>query len=160
MQLKKLPEIVRKRHALTALLSKGFKDLKTVSIPPKLPGSKPSYWFLRVQLDTDKVDCDKDTFCQALIAEGIPVAAGYRYMPNTQDWYHNRRVFGTSGYPWVSPLYKGKPGRQFPCPNSMTTTAIQFNLIVSESWGETEVTDVITAFKKVELAYLKSIISN
>ena len=155
VQLKKLPGIIKKRQRLVANLSEGFKKLKAVSIPPKLPGSEPSYWFLRVQLDTDKVICDKDTFCQALISEGMPVAASYRHMPHTQDWYKNRRVFGSSGYPWKSPLYKGDPNRKFPCPNALAVTAVQFNLAVYESWGEPEAVDIITVFKKVESAYLK-----
>ncbi len=155
VQLKKLPEIVRKRQALVALLGKEFEDLKAVSIPPVFPGTKPVYWWLRLKFHPDRVACDKETFCQALSAEGIPVSPDYRHLPHEHQWYKNRSVFGNSGYPWSSPLYKGDLNRQFPCPNAIAATASHFNLTVYESWGEAEIADIVSAFKKVEAVYLK-----
>jgi perosamine synthetase len=154
-QLKKVPEIVRRRQEIVAKISEGFKDLKAVKIPPQLPGAEPSYWFWRLEVDTDKLTCDKQTFCQALGAEGMPVSASYRAMPHLYDWYKNRRVFGTSGYPWTSPLYKGDPDREFPCPNAIAATEVQFNFGVYESLEDRQVSEIIEAFNKVEGAYLK-----
>ncbi|MFH2068296.1 MAG: DegT/DnrJ/EryC1/StrS family aminotransferase [Candidatus Omnitrophota bacterium] len=155
VQLKKLPGIVKKRRVLVAKINAGFKKLKAVSLPPKIPGAKPSYWFLRIQLNTGRLTCDADTFCDALNAEGIPGAGRYRHLPHTYAWYRNRRVFGSSGYPWTSPLYKGNPNRQFPCPNAFAATEAQFNIPVYESWGDKEAADIVTAFHKVETAFLR-----
>ncbi len=156
-QLKKLAEIVSSRRSLVAKITEGLKDMQAVTIPPQLPGAEPSYWFWRLEVNTDKVICDKATFCQALIAEGMPVSPMYRAMPHLYDWFKNRRVFGTSGYPWASPLYKGDPDRKFPCPNAIDATDRQFNLAVYESWGDGQVVEIIEAFKKVERAYLKTL---
>jgi len=154
-QLKKVPDIVRRRQEIVAKISEGFKDLKAVKIPPQLPGAEPSYWFWRLEVDTDKLTCDKQTFCQALSAEGMPVSPSYRAMPHLYEWYTNRRVFGTSGYPWTSPLYKGDPDREFPCTNAIAATEVQFNFGVYESLEDRQVAEIIEAFKKVESAYLK-----
>ena len=146
---------MKKRQVLFALLSKGFEDLKAVSMPSAFPGIQPSYWFLRLRFHPDKVACDKEMFCQALAAEGMPVNANYSAMPHTYDWYKNCSVFGTSGYPWTSPRYKGDPNRQFPCPNAMAAIRRHFNLAISESWNNEDAVSIVTAFKKVEAAFLK-----
>lgn len=155
VQIKKLPEIVRKRQALVALLSEGLKDLKAVSVPVAAAGVEPSYWWLRLSFNPGPVACDKETFCRALSAEGIPLMPSYNHLPHEQGWYKNRSVFGSSGYPWASPLYKGGLGRRFPCPNALASVAGHFNLVINENWGGKETADTITAFKKVEAGYLK-----
>jgi len=71
------------------------------------------------------------------------------------DWYRDRAVFGTSGLPWTSPLYKGDPDRAFPCPNALAATDHQFNLGIHESWGDREIADTLAALRKVETAYLR-----
>ncbi|HOJ40537.1 MAG TPA: DegT/DnrJ/EryC1/StrS family aminotransferase, partial [bacterium] len=149
-QLKKLPWIVRRRRAFVAKLRRSFKTLKAVSLPEPLPGSEPSYWFLRLRFHPERVSCDKATFCQALVAEGMPVTASYFPVPHFQDWYRHRRVFGTSGYPWMSPDYKGNRNQTFPCPNAVAGEKVLFRMAVSESWGESELKDLVNGFKKVE----------
>ena len=60
-----------------------------------------------------------------------------------------------SGYPWSSPQYEGDPDQKFPCPNATSAVAGHIQLTVNESWGDPEIVDILTAFKKVENAYLK-----
>ncbi|MBN1671777.1 MAG: DegT/DnrJ/EryC1/StrS family aminotransferase [Kiritimatiellae bacterium] len=155
IQLEKLPGLVERRRALVARLTAGLKELSSIRIPALLPGAEPSYWFWRLEVNEDALTCDKAAFCRALAAEGVPVNPSYRAMPHEYDWYVNRRVFGTSGLPWSAPQYKGDPNREFPCPNAIAATGVQFNLGVHESWGKREVEDALTAFRKVEKAYLK-----
>lgn len=154
-QLKKLPSVVRRRREIVASLADGLTSVRSVTIPPQIPGAEPSYWFLRLEVDTDKLVCDKDTFCEALIAEGLPMDSSYRHLPHTFGWFKNRRLFGTSGLPWSSPLYNGDPDRVFDCPNVIAATDVQFNLSVHEGWGQQEVADTIAVFRKVEDAYLR-----
>ena len=153
-QLKKLPDIVRRRRAVVALLADKIASLRAVSIPTPVPGAEPSYWFLRMRFNADAVRCDKETFCRALIAEGLPVNPSYRAaLPHQMDWFINRRVFGRSGYPWASPDYKGDPTRQFPCPNANATMDTHFNLGINESWSEQDVADAAAIMEKVESAF-------
>ncbi len=154
-QLKKLPSVVARRRAVVAKIAEGLQETASVKMPVQLPGGEPSYWFLRLEVDTSKLTCDKAVFCDAVMAEGIPIEPIYRHMPHTFDWYKNRKVFGNSGLPWSSPLYKGDPNREFPCPNAIAATDVQFNVYVHETWSDKDIADTIEAFKKVESAYLK-----
>ena len=113
-----------------------------------------SYWFLPIAFHPDRAACDKETFCESLRAEGLPVTDDYLSgMPHSQEWYTKRRVFGSSGYPWASPLYQGDPEREFPCPNAQGMLKSHFNMFFHENWGVREVDDVIAVFQKVAEAY-------
>jgi dTDP-4-amino-4,6-dideoxygalactose transaminase len=155
VQLGKLPVIVARRREIVRKLETGFRNLKSVAIPKQTPGIEVSYWFLRLGIDASRLNCDKRTFCKALAEEGMPIVADYSHMPYTFDWCRNRRVFGSSGYPWASPDYKGDATREFPCPNALAAIEENFILFISEGWGDSEIVDAIEAFMKVESAYLK-----
>ena len=154
VQLKKLPTTVERRRAVAAGIADGIAGLEAVSVPAPIEGAKPSYWFLRMRFHADKATCDKKTFCQALSAEGLAIATSYRgALPHTMDWFVNRRVFGSSGYPWASPDYAGDADRQFPCPNAHAAMDSNFNLYFYESWGQAEISDAVAIFTKVNQAY-------
>jgi perosamine synthetase len=152
-QLKKIPGIVQRRREVVHAIKEKTADLSAVSIPDELPGAESSYWFLRMQFHSEKVTCDKETFCQAMIAEGIPIDPSYNHMPHKFEWSTNRQAFGSAGFPWTSSEYKGNPDRQFPCPNGQAAIAAHFNLAVHQGWGEQEILDTVAAFEKVEAAY-------
>lgn len=154
-QIGKLPAIVARRRSLVAQLSEGLHELQAVSIPPVLSGAEPSYWFWRLRVPAERLTCDKDTFCRALQAEGLPLNPRYEAMPHTQEWFWQRRVFGTSGYPWTSPLYGGDPDREFLTPNARAAVDAHFNLQLFETWGPAEAADILTAFHKVEAVFLR-----
>ena len=155
VQLKKLPHVVEGRQALVARLTAGFEDLglQSVSVPPQIRGAEPSYFWWRLKFNAERLTCDRDTFCASLVAEGVLVEPTY-FMPHKMDWFKQRRVFGTSGYPWASSLYRGDPDREFPCPNAEAAMDSHMLLTVQESWGADEASDILAAFKKVETAYL------
>jgi dTDP-4-amino-4,6-dideoxygalactose transaminase len=154
VQLKKLPQIVSQRRDIVARLGEGIAGLATVSIPQPIAGALPSYWFLRMRFHADRTTCDKESYCAALAAEGLAIAASYRAaLPHTMDWFVQRRVFGRSGYPWSSPDYQGNPDQQFPCPNAQRAMETHFNLHFNESWGPNEVADAVAILAKVDRAY-------
>ncbi len=99
VQLTKLPKIVKRRQELAAKIFEGIADLKAIEKPSYVEGAHPSFWFLRIKFNASEVTCDKTQFCKALKEEGLPVRE--RYVPPvcTQDWFVNRRVFGTSALP-------------------------------------------------------------
>lgn len=155
-QLRKLSSIVEKRRDIVAELTKQFAQLKSIIVPPQYEGAEASYWWWRLEVNLDELTCDKATFCKALSAEGIPLVASYRAMPHMMSWFLNRTVFGTSGYPWAAPEYKGNRDQQFATPNAMAATDRQFNLLVTEGWGPQEIEDTVAAIVKVEKVFLKS----
>lgn len=157
VQLRKLPAIVQNRRAIVAGIAEGISGLTTVSIPEPIPGAAPSYWFLRMRFHAEAATCDKETYCRALSAEGLAINPSYRAaLPHTMEWFQQRRVFGSSGYPWSSPDYAGDPDRQFPCPNANATMETHFNLHFYESWTAAEVRNAVAILAKVDRVYAAS----
>ncbi len=156
VQLRKLPHTVRRRREIVAKLAIGLQSLDSVSIPTMIAGGQPSYWFLRMQYRgvPGRVIVDKAAFCTALGAAGLPVVADYSAaLPHTMDWFTNRRVFGTSGYPWTSPDYRGDRDRQFACPHAREAIASHFNVMIHEAWSDQDVEQAIAIFTEVEATF-------
>ena len=118
VQLAKLPDMIARRCRLAQQIHQGMQVLQTVRPGRQLEDSQAVYWFMRVHLDTSRLQCDKETFARALAAEGIPVNPTYRHIPSEADWFRQRKVFGNSDYPWGLPDYQGDDLATFPCPPS------------------------------------------
>jgi dTDP-4-amino-4,6-dideoxygalactose transaminase len=155
VQLEKLPKIVARRRRIAHAIAKKFLGLKSARIVLGPKHAEPSYWFLLVALDLSKLTADKDTFVKALMAEGVVAEPSYAHLFTRWDWYKNRAVFGTSGYPWTSPRYKGDPDRKYPTPNLDATDKHQFQLYMHESYPAKTLAKIFAAFKKVEDAYAR-----
>ena len=113
------------------------------------------YWFMRFCVDENLLTVDKNAFAEAIAAEGIPVAASYRYIPSEAEWFRKRCVFPGSDYPWGLPEYQGDRTARFPCPNAVAAVESHFILSIHENFSDREVEDIVTAFGKVERAYLR-----
>jgi dTDP-4-amino-4,6-dideoxygalactose transaminase len=154
VQLGKLPGIVQRRREVVAQLAMAVQHVSAVSVPGPLPGAEPSYWFLRMRFHPEASRVDKFAFCRALSAEGLPVNPDYSgALPHTMTWFVERRVFGTSRYPWASPDYHGDPNCQFACENAHAAIRTHFNLGIHESWGEQDISDAAEILAKVSEAY-------
>ena len=119
------------------------------------PDSESVYWFMRFHVDAAALSVDKAGFVRALSAEGTPATLAYRHIPSEADWFKQRKVFGSSDYPWGLKDYKGDRNATFPCPNAVEATDSHFTMPVHENYGEEEVADIVKALEKVEQAYLK-----
>ncbi|MBQ8003911.1 MAG: DegT/DnrJ/EryC1/StrS family aminotransferase, partial [Oscillospiraceae bacterium] len=113
VQIKKMFPIGEKRREVIGKIKAGLSDIPAVSFTPISEKSSPSYWFLRILFNADAVTCDKDTFCDALAAEGLQVNKYYMATPYTSEWYQESKVFGNSGYPWAAPEYKGDKDKRY-----------------------------------------------
>lgn len=158
VQIGKLPALVERRRDVVNKLESGIVDqgLEAVTIMEERAGSKASYWWLPLKVNLDKLTCDRDTFVDALVAEGVPAGDfGWVIMPHRMEWFNQRQVFGTSRYPWSSPDYTGDGDREFPCPNAASVMDSHMQFQVHEGWGDVEVGDVLAALSKVERAFLR-----
>lgn len=154
VQLSKLKGLVDSRRNLVAMLKEKFSNLKTISVPELPDGSEPSYWFYRLQFNEGTVSCSKAEFLEAVEAEGVKMIKDYSFArPFMMDWFINKKAFGTGGFPWTAPQYKGNYTTEFDCPNVAESLGSCFNLFVYESWGEEEADLIFRAFEKVEKAY-------
>jgi len=155
VQLKKLPGIIAGRRKVGEAIKTGLKERKAVSMGWQVPETNPVYWFLRLRLDLQGLTVDKDTFCKALAAEGLPVGASYRHIPVEMPWFTNKATFGASGFPWNCSDYKGPRNPEFKADNAIKSTAEHFIIHCHENFGQQEIADILTAIGKVEDAYLK-----
>ena len=155
VQLKKLPKIVEGCRRSAREIAERCKTLSAVEVDLGLPNTEGAFWFLVFRLDLDKVECDVDTFVSALGAEGLPFAARYTRPFTEHDWFKNRAVFGTSGYPWTCPLYNGDPDQEYLLPNMEQAHASLFRIKVHEGLTSKEADDVFKALSKAEAAFLK-----
>ena len=136
-------------------LSAGFS---AVSFTPISDKSAPSYWFLRVLFNADAIAVDKDTFCDALIAEGVGIVKYYQATPFMSEWYQKSIVFGDSKYPWAAPEYTGDKNKRYTLadlPIIKKTLDDTFMLYPYETWTEENIAQLADAFRKVYNAYKK-----
>jgi dTDP-4-amino-4,6-dideoxygalactose transaminase len=156
VQIKKLPKIIENRRKVGEAIKTGLKDCKAVSLGWQVPDSESVYWFLKFRLKTELLTVDKSTFCKALEAEGIAgMIECYRHIPCEAPWFQNKAAFGKSGFPWNCSDYKGPKNPQFKIDNAIQATNDHFNIVITESYGQKEIDDILTAIKKVEKAYVK-----
>jgi perosamine synthetase len=154
-QLEKLPGIVRQRRAVGEAVKRAVADCRAVSMGWQVPETESSYWFLRMKLTPDALRVDRDRFCAALAAEGIPVQASYRNIPGEQPWFVNKATFGASGFPWNCSDYRGSRTPVARVANAIRVTDEHFNIWIHERCGAREAEDIAAALRKVEAAYLK-----
>lgn len=153
VQLRKLPDILARRRAFVSALANEISALKTISLIPVPANSESAWWFLQLTLDLSKLTCDRDTFVTALAHEGVNAGGSYLHTINQADWYQKRRVFGTSGFPWTDPQYKGNPDALYNLPNIIATDAAHIRIMVHENCDPTLAKQTAAALAKVEAAY-------
>ncbi len=153
VQLRKLPGIIAKRRAAVKALNERITGLKLVSPCPILGNGESSYWYQRLRFNADNAACDKETYCHALDAEGLQVVPSCRIaLAHGHDWFVKRSVFGTDGYPWTSPEYKGDANRLFTCPHANAALDECFQTMPNEKWTAWEIEDGAAIFAKVDTA--------
>lgn len=145
VQLRKLPGIIRRRRQWAKQLIDGCKKLQAVRIVDEPADTEAVYWFLMLKLDLSKWKVDRDTFTQALAAEGFPVAPGYFHVPMRLPWVRHPHAFA----PGLS------PAKEYPLPNIEAADAGCIQLFFHEDWTQREVDDALNALQKLETAYLR-----
>lgn len=154
VQLRKLPEILRRRREIACALAEGCRQrLQTVRVLEPSPHDEGAYWFVLLRLDLDRVRVDKTRMVEALKAEGLPVGASYLSVPAFQPWYRDRVLFGWPGHPWLVERLGGSGGPDPELPNAREVDARHFRLMIHEGWGRREVEWTLRALEKVERAY-------
>lgn len=151
-QLPKLPSIVSRRRELNRRLEAGLSRLSTVKPSKIVEGSKPSYWFSMIHVDTSAIRVSLDRFAEALGKEGIPCGARYIAIPMYEFGFIKDRQ---DRYPWTLPDARKGIVYKNSCPNTVKALNSVITVELHEGCTEKEVDDIITAVKKVEAHYAK-----
>ncbi len=96
-----------------------------------------SPFIVPVIVDPTRIDCDKLTFAEAVLAEGIGLNPHYMYV--VRDW------------PFIQPYLAD----DFDTPTARSIRDRTFALYVNENYGEAEVGDAVEAIIKVERHFAK-----
>lgn len=158
VQIQKMFPIAKARRNIIAKLTAKLAELDFLRTTAIAENAEPSYWFLRILVDDSKLTCTKEEFAAALAAEGMTVNPRYAATPFTSEWYINRKVFGTSGYPWNAPEYKGDHDKYFTLedvPNASQALDNTIMIYPNESYTDEAIDLVAQAFKKVASAYMR-----
>ena len=132
VQLRKLPGILDGCRRAARAVADRCRDLEAVSVDMGLPDTEGAFWFLVLRLDRRRVSVSVDDFVKALQAEGLPFSARYTTPFTEHPWHKNRAVFGSSGYPWSCPLYKGNPSQTYSLPNTADSHDHLFTIKIHE----------------------------
>ena len=158
VQIKKQFPIAEARREVVGKIKAALSEIPAVSFSYVSDVSEPSWWFLRVLFNADAVTVDKDTFCDALTAEGLTVMKYYKATPFTSDWYQKTVVFGDSKYPWAAPEYTGDKEKRYSLddlPVVKKSLDDTFMIYPLETWTDENIKEVAEAFKKVYEAFKK-----
>ena len=157
IQLQKLDDqIVRRRRAL-ALVHEGIAGMPALRPVRALEGVEINPWSALFLVDTEQLGVDNTRIAAAMVAEGIPISAGYRNAINYGlQYWRERKTFGASQFPWGHEL----GGRRiewveydFPVVERIAQSMLLLD--IHECWTEREAADTAAAFHKVLAAYRK-----
>jgi perosamine synthetase len=136
VQVKRLPQMIANRRRIGDSIRDALADAKAIRVGRQAPGAESSYWYLRVTLELDALNVDKQQICRA-------------------PWFENKAVFGSSGFPWDAPDYAGPREPQARMKNAMHCLLDNIPIPMHENYGDREAGDIIAALRKVEAAYLR-----
>jgi dTDP-4-amino-4,6-dideoxygalactose transaminase len=138
VQLKKLPEINRRRRELAEKIAAGCKaNLKGVRLHQPPADCEGVYWFLFFNFDESCYNFDKKRFVECLAAEGVPASDTYAVVPMRMQWAVERY------------------GQCDALPNLDTVDAKHFRCGFHEDWTIDDADKLVEALIKVETALIK-----
>lgn len=150
-QLKKLKSIVKRRRQIAKKLDDGLSNLSSLLIPINPNYISHSYYVYGMILEIDKLKISRELICKALLAEGVPVRAGYINV-HLLPIFQKKIAYGNKGFPWISNFYNNQVKyNKGICPTAERLedkTFIQIGLCNYE-WTDQEVDLIVKAFKKV-----------
>jgi len=156
-QLDKLQWIVSRRRKYGTRLTEGIADLPGILPPQITPESESSYWFYMLRVDENKLNVSRNTFADALAAEGIPCGKGYIPRPVYRSrLFREKAVYSNFNWPEDFPQY-GEPV-EYPeglCPVAEEVLQTAVLLRINEFFTEQDIEDTIRAIRKVAMYFVK-----
>jgi dTDP-4-amino-4,6-dideoxygalactose transaminase len=150
-QLDRLEWICRKRNEYNERVTKEISGLPGIYPPKVMEGCKSSYWFYLMRVNKAEAGFDAETFAKALNAEGV--SAGKGYIPcciYEYPMFQEKTAYRGTHAPFDSKYY----GREIHyghglCPTAEEILETSVQIRIREHFTEQDVTDIITAIKKI-----------
>lgn len=150
-QLKKLRWICERRTQYGDRITRGIEGLPGIAPHRVEPGNTCTYWFYMLRVDEKTLGCDRDLFCKALSAEGIPCSAGYiRDVVYMQPLFQRLSAYQGSKFPFD---LTGITYRRGDCPNAENILRTAVRIGVNEHYTESDIDDIVNGIRKVATAF-------
>jgi len=161
-QLKKGQGLIRQRQDNVHYLEEKLDGLDGLTMPFVNSGSDHVYYKHTMDYDTSVTGISRDLILRALRAElpvtrkreseGSLITAGYVKPIYLEPMYQSKIAFGPNGYPFTSPLYKGKVNYSLGvCPNVERAhfERVILHELMRPGMSKSDLDDVAMAFHKV-----------
>ena len=133
--LMRLEQTIKDRYQWTKKFADRLQETKTCY--PYNLNEGFSVFFYPVFVRTELLNCNKKTFANSLLAEGVGMQPHYGCV--ISDWKWSKKYMSTFEI----------------AKNASEIRNNSFNLFVNEMYGDKEINDIILAIKKIENYYLK-----
>lgn len=161
-QLKKGPVLIRQRQENVRYLEQQLVGLEGLRMPLINPGSEHVYYKHVMDYDASVTGVSREVLLEALRAElpvtrrregeGPLIGGGYVKPIYLEPMYQHKIAYGSEGYPFVSPLYKGTVDySRGSCPNVERAhfERVILHEMMRPGMSNTDLDDVAAAFHKV-----------
>ena len=159
-QLKKISNLVEIKVKLANHLINGLSNLDGLKTPIIPKDYTHSFYVVPLVLDIKKLNVKREYIVNALLAEGVPVCAGYQNI-HLLPLYQKKIAYGKDGFPWTyKDSRKDISYEKGICPNAedLHDETFLFIPICSYELDKKDIIKIIEAFKKVwqNLSFLQT----
>ncbi len=162
-QADKLDFLTKYRIELAEYLTKQLNKAKYpgMQCPTVRSWNRHVYFSYPLKFNSPAAGIKRKTLVAALRAEGMPMGEGYVRPIYWEPMYQKQICYGTKGYPFKSPLYKGKVDYSYgicPVAERMHTQELMSTGLCRFPLKKKDIDDLIKSFDKVfnSLSELKS----
>lgn len=150
-QLGRIEERVARCEHIGTRLSAALHDFPGLVPPPVRTGCRHVYFMWTAKFDAAQVGCSRAAFCNALKAEGVPVAEGYVRPLYHLPLFQQRRAMGRDGFPFTLTDRRYPPGLCPVAEDLYAHSIVQFQPV---SWDvdDEQIDMIAAAFRKVHAA--------
>jgi perosamine synthetase len=150
IQLRKLDGFIEKRRRNADYLGRHIKKMNGIRPPFVRDNTKHVYWAYGALIMQEELGISRDSFAEALLAEGIK-SEGYCPIPiHLQAVIKDKVGYGKTKCPFDCPWYGEKVTyRKGLCPKAEKLSSQDLLLPVYETLTEKDLKDVVTALAKV-----------
>jgi len=107
VQLSKLDGLTKKRIALVRRLEKGLKGIEGITLYKVAKEANGVYYRYPLLIDEKKLGLTRDTFVEAMTAEGFAIPKGYVKPIYLLPVFQQKKAFNHTHFPFESDYYKG-----------------------------------------------------
>lgn len=142
---------IRRRTAIADALTHGVEDLPGITPPAVRDGCKHVYYTWSARFNASEIGINRELFCRALEAEGVPIARGYVKPLYLLPVFRDRCAIGKQGFPFNLTARDYKKGL-CPVAERLHESELIFFETCAYDLSTKDTEAIVSAFRKVYAA--------